>query len=185
MENNEVKTNKGLLVCIIIIALLSFSCGAFASLYFNEINNKQTTEENTNNNSNSNIENNTNSESNTTNEEKKEEEPKKEEDYVGAYKSTDHCDGCIQAYIKLNNDNTYERNHNDCSAMSTIVGEYKVTKSGNDTTITFTSARYQDGLAINNPTLFSFKFKDNKLSVIDDTNTYAYYDCSNSRTFKK
>ena len=30
-----------------------------------------------------------------------------------------------------------------------------------------------------------FYVKDNKLSIIDDTNTYAYYDCSNSRTFKK
>ena len=178
----ESKSSKGIYLSITIILLLSFSCGVFACLYYNEVNkNKELTQSIDKANEN----NNTKEENNTINNDKKEETKPTIEEYVGTFNSIDHCDGCVQAYIKLNSDNTYERNHNDCSAMSTIVGEYSVTSSGNDTIITFVSAKYQDGLAINNPTLFSLKYKDNKLSVIDDTNTYAYYDCSNSRTFKK
>ena len=183
MDNK--RSNKGLYSIVIIFMLLSFSCGVFACLYYNEVNkNKELTEKINNNNNNSN----TTNESNNAKEESNKEETTQQEEvkaYVGIFNSIDHCDGCVASYIKLNDDNTYERNQNDCSAISTIVGEYSVTASNNDTIITFISARYQDGLAINEPHNFSFKYKDNKLSIIDDTNTYAFYDCSNSRTFKK
>ena len=107
-------------------------------------------------------------------------------EYVGTYDSVDgSASPGNEAYIILKNDGTYERNQNDCSAISTVVGSYEVKKSGSVTIITFTTAKIKEGIDLINNEKFQFKYKNGKLSIIDENDTYAYYDCSNSRTFKK
>ena len=107
-------------------------------------------------------------------------------DYVGTY---DSIDGSAtegnEAYIILNIDGTYERNVNSCSSMNVITGNYKASTLQGETIITFTTGKFADGTDVADPDDTSFKYKNNKLYLIDDANIYGYYDCSDSRTFKK
>ena len=123
---------------------------------------------------------------NNTVDDKKEtspEEPKKEEkEYVGYYKTTDGDPNT--AYIKLNDDMTFERNVNMCEGYVTSTGTYTVEKNENDTIIVIPTEDANSSISF--LTIgYKFKYKDNMLFLIDKTNSYAYYDCANSRTFKK
>ena len=90
-------------------------------------------------------------------------------EYVGNYKNTDGYSG---SYIILNNDMTFERNYNFCEGYDVLKGTYTV-EDGNIIVIPHDSGS------------FRFRYQNNQLLLIDDSNTYAYYDCSNARIFQK
>ena len=177
LKDTSNKSNSALMICVVIIAILAIACGVFACLYVKELNHKTNTSDNCNSSENS-----SNNDSNKTVESKKTDYAS----YAGTYDSIDgDTPAGYEAYITLNSDGTYERNQNSCSAMTTLVGKYSVSKSGSDTIISFETTQIKDGLEITAQNDYQFKFEDNKLYIIDETNTYAYYDCSNSRTFQK
>lgn len=121
----------------------------------------------------------------TSKEEKKEEikkEPAPVKEYVGRY---DVIDGDPKtAYIILNDDMTFERNINVCEGYLEAKGTYTAIDKGDYYEITIPLYDKNAGFSFTERE-YKFKYRDNKLYLVNPNNEYAYYDCEDSRTFKK
>ncbi len=106
------------------------------------------------------------------------------EAYIGKFMAIDGDPN--DSYIELYSNNKYKRNNNFCSETVIFEGIYSVSEENGITIITFTSETDEYGHDVDTlDPLLSFKFANNKLSLINETNEYGYYDCSNVRTFEK
>ena len=105
--------------------------------------------------------------------------------YAGRYSAIDGDPR--DSYIILKEDYTLERNVNMCEGYYMVIGKYNVSEKNGNVTITFVNEKYKDsGKSFDwMGNTMSFTFKNNKLSLINPKNEYAYYDCSNVKTFKK
>jgi len=109
-------------------------------------------------------------------------EPAPVKEYVGKYNVIDGDPKT--AYIILNDDMTFERNINVCVGYLEAKGTYTAEDKGDYYEISFPLYDKNAGFSFAERS-YKFKYKDNKLYLVNPNNEYAYYDCEDSRTFKK